>query len=230
MKLRTGYDDSSLLRENLCAAQEAGAAFVSLHARTRAQGYSGRANWQDIAFAKDVLDIPVIGNGDVTSVERFAELLRVSNADGVMVGRGAVTDPLLFRRIAATVSRDANGTVLVNDHLFEREFEVELVVDFLRTFAAEVFKTESKSSGKRGSGVVAAELNAFKVGKLKSIVKYMFAGNPTLEPHMQSVMQLDPAKISAEDVLLEVESLVAREWQRPVNVLVDGFSKRNQYA
>ena len=76
MKLRSGYDDSSLLRENLLAAREAGARFVSLHARTRAQGYSGRANWEEIAFAKDVLDIPVLGNGDVTSPQRAAELLR----------------------------------------------------------------------------------------------------------------------------------------------------------
>lgn len=230
MKLRSGYDDSSLLRENLCAAREAGAKFVSLHARTRAQGYSGRANWEEIAFAKEVLDIPVIGNGDVTSPQRFAELLEVSNADGVMIGRGAVTDPLLFRRIAATVSRDANGTVRVSEDLLEREFEVGLVIDFLRTFAKEVFKTENKPSGKRGAGVIAAELNAFKVGKIKSIVKYLFAGNPSLEPHMSTVMQLDPSKNSAEDVLVIVENLVAREWQKPVNVLVDGFSKRNQYV
>jgi len=230
MKLRSGYDDSSLLKENLLAAREAGARFVSLHARTRAQGYSGRANWEEIAFAKDVLDIPVLGNGDVTSPQRAAELLRVSDADGIMLGRGAVQDPLIFRRIAATVSRDAQGVVRVSDDVFEREFEVELVIDFLRTFAAEVFKTENKPNGKRGSGVQAQELETFKVGKIKSIVKYLFAGNPNLLPHMKSVMQLDPTKTNAEDVLHTVETLVRAEWQTPQNVLVDAFSKRNQYT
>ena len=90
----------------------------------------------------------MIGNGDVTSPTKVCELLRVSNADGVMLGRGAVQDPLIFRRIAATVSRDERGVVRVSDDVFEREFEVELVIDFLRAFAAEVFKTEAKPNGK----------------------------------------------------------------------------------
>jgi tRNA-dihydrouridine synthase C len=93
-----------------------------------------------------------------------------------------------------------------------------------------VFKTENKPNGKRGSGVQAQELETFKVGKIKSIVKYLFAGNPNLLPHMKSVMQLDPTKTSAEDVLRTVETLVRAEWQTPQNVLVDAFSKRNQYT
>ena len=91
-------------------------------------------------------------------------------------------------------------------------------------------KTENKPNGKRGSGVQAQELETFKVGKIKSIVKYLFAGNPNLLPHMKSVMQLDPTKTSAEDVLRTVETLVRAEWQTPQNVLVDAFSKRNQYT
>ncbi|OUS49398.1 dihydrouridine synthase-domain-containing protein [Ostreococcus tauri] len=231
MKLRTGYDDSGLLRENLCAARDAGARFISLHARTRAQGYSGRANWDDIAFAKEVLgdDVPIIGNGDVTSPLRCAELLRVSNADGVGIGRGAVQDPLIFRRIAATVKRDVNGVWRVTEDAFEREFEVDFVVTFLRTFAEEVFKTENKLNSKRGSGVQERELEAFKVGKLKSIVKYLFAGNDALKPHIQEVMRIDPLKMSAEDALDTIERLVVREWVTPQHVLVDAFSARAQY-
>lgn len=232
MKLRSGYDDSGLLRENLCAAREAGARFVSLHARTRKQGYSGRANWNEIAFAKEVLgdDVPVIGNGDVTSAHRCAELLRATNADGVMIGRGAVQDPLIFRRIAASVTRDEHGVVRVSDHSFEREFEVQLVLDFLRTFADEVFKTENKPNGKRGSGVLARELETFKVGKLKSIVKYLFAGNVALAPQIETIMHIDPTKTSAEDALVIIERLVAREWTTPESVLVDSFSARHHYS
>lgn len=230
MKLRSGYDDASLLKDNLLAAKEAGVKFVSLHARTRKQGYSGRANYDHIKFAKDVLDIPVLGNGDVTNAARCAQLLNASNCDGVMIGRGAVQDPLIFRRIKASLSRDANGVVTLNADAFEREFEVELVINFLREFAEEVFKTENKPNGKRGSGVIAQELETFKVGKIKSIVKYIFAANESLEPHMSSIMQIDPTRTSAEDVLASVERLVEREWQTPRDVLVDTFSKRNQYA
>ena len=104
------------------------------------------------------------------------------------------------------------------------------MIDFLRAFAAEVFKTETKPNGKRGSGVIAQELETFKFGKLKSIVKYLFAGNPMLLPHMDSVMRMDPTRVSAEDVLAEIESLVRDKWETPRNVLVDAFSKRNQYT
>ena len=70
LKLRSGYDDKGLLRENLLAAQEGGAEFITLHPRTRAQGYSGRAEWADVAFAVDLLDVPVVGNGDVRALLR----------------------------------------------------------------------------------------------------------------------------------------------------------------
>ena len=103
LKLRSGYDDRELLRDNLLAAQAGGAQFITLHPRTRAQGYSGRAQWADIALAVDVLDIPVIGNGDVTSPKRATELLFETGCAGIMIGRGAVQDPLIFRRIAAAL-------------------------------------------------------------------------------------------------------------------------------
>ena len=96
-------DDKGLLRENLLAAQEGGAEFITLHPRTRAQGYSGRAEWADVAFAVDLLDVPVVGNGDVTSPLRAARLIAETGCAGVMIGRGAVQDPLVFRRVAARV-------------------------------------------------------------------------------------------------------------------------------
>ena len=142
----------------------------------------------------------------------MCQLLRVSNADGVMLGRGAVQDPLIFRRIAATVSRDERGVVRVSDDVFEREFEVELVIDFLRALT-EVFKAEAKRAEERGSGVIAQELETFKVGKLKSIVKYLFAGNPMLLPHMDSVMRMDPAG-GREGRSPRIRSLVATSGRR----------------
>ena len=96
LKLRSGYDDRGLLRENLLAAQAGGAQFVTLHPRTRREGYAGRARWADIAFAADLLDVPVVGNGDVTSPSKAFELVRLTNCAGVMIGRGAVQDPLVM--------------------------------------------------------------------------------------------------------------------------------------
>ena len=103
VKLRSGFDDRGLLRENLLAAQ-AGASFVTLHPRTRAQGYSGHAAWEDIGFAVDLLSVPVVGNGDVTSAALASKMLRDTGCAGVMIGRGAVRDPLVFRRCRAALS------------------------------------------------------------------------------------------------------------------------------
>ena len=101
VKLRSGFDDRGLLRENLLAAQAGGASFVTLHPRTRAQGYSGHAAWEDVGFAVDLLSVPVVGNGDVTSAALAARMLRETGCAGVMIGRGAVQDPLVFRRCRA---------------------------------------------------------------------------------------------------------------------------------
>jgi tRNA-dihydrouridine synthase C len=99
VKLRTGYQDTSLFEENLLAAQESGASFVTLHARTKADGYKNPANWDYIARAKDLLKIPVVGNGDILNVEDALRMLKVTRCDALMIGRGAVINPWIFWEI-----------------------------------------------------------------------------------------------------------------------------------
>ncbi len=79
--------------------QEAGADFITIHARTRSQMYSGKADWKRIADLKNSVDIPVFANGDVNSVETAIQCLEESQADGVAVGRGALGDITLIGRI-----------------------------------------------------------------------------------------------------------------------------------
>ena len=79
--------------------QQAGAEFITIHARTRAQMYSGKADWDKIKILKDNVDVPVFANGDVVSVDSAIECLEKSNADGVAVGRGVLGDPTLLYRI-----------------------------------------------------------------------------------------------------------------------------------
>lgn len=99
VKMRSGFEDAGLFRDNLLAAQEGGAAFVTVHPRTKVQGYRGRADWSLIRLARDTLAVPVVGNGDVTTAERARALVEETGCQGVMIGRGAVQDPLLFRRV-----------------------------------------------------------------------------------------------------------------------------------
>lgn len=96
VKFRKGWDNNSVNAVDFAKmCEDSGAAYITIHGRTRAQGYSGTADWDIIRQVKAAVDIPVIGNGDVTTPEQAKEMLRQTNADGVMVGRGALGNPWL---------------------------------------------------------------------------------------------------------------------------------------
>lgn len=79
--------------------QEAGANFITIHGRTRAQMYSGQADWKSIKKLKENVDIPVFANGDIVSIETAIQCLEESGADGVAIGRGIIGDPTLIQRV-----------------------------------------------------------------------------------------------------------------------------------
>lgn len=101
IKMRSGYEDTSLFKENLLAAQESGARFITLHPRTKIDGYTPPARWELIAEAKSLLTIPVVGNGDILTVEHALAMLKLTKCDALMIGRGAVINPFLFHQIKA---------------------------------------------------------------------------------------------------------------------------------
>lgn len=101
VKTRLGWDQEDIHVVETCRRlQEAGADAVTLHARTARQIYTGKADWTWIRRLKNSLSIPVIGNGDVTTPSDFHRMLRETGCDAVMIGRGALGNPWLFRVIA----------------------------------------------------------------------------------------------------------------------------------
>jgi len=105
VKTRSGWNDE--LRDPVGIAlrmQDAGARAFTLHARTRTQMFSGKANWDEIASVVEALDIPVIGNGDVTSADDVVRMVRHTGCAAVMVGRGAFGNPWLFRDARALLA------------------------------------------------------------------------------------------------------------------------------
>ncbi len=102
VKIRKGWDEESVNAVEIASiAEEEGISAVTVHGRTVAQGYSGRADWSVIAVVKSALTIPVIGNGDVDSPLAAEELIRQSGVDAVMIGRAARGNPWIFRDVLA---------------------------------------------------------------------------------------------------------------------------------
>jgi tRNA-dihydrouridine synthase B len=100
LKMRTGWDDKSRNAPKLARVAEAsGIKMISVHGRTRCQFYEGRADWAFIHEVKEAVRIPVIANGDITTLDEAREALALSRADGLMIGRGAYGRPWFVRQV-----------------------------------------------------------------------------------------------------------------------------------
>lgn len=104
VKIRIGWD-----KEHICAVdfarrmEEAGAALICVHGRTREQMYAPSADWETIARVKEAVSIPVLGNGDLFSATDALKMLRETNCDGIMIARGAQGNPWIFAEILAAL-------------------------------------------------------------------------------------------------------------------------------
>lgn len=105
VKIRKGFDEEHVNAVEIAKiAEDAGAAAIAVHGRTREQYYSGKADWEIIARVKDAVSIPVIGNGDVTDADSALRMMKETGCDGVMIGRAVQGNPWIFREILAQIN------------------------------------------------------------------------------------------------------------------------------
>ena len=100
VKIRKGWDSNNIVAVDVAKILESvGVSAITIHGRTRAEYYSGKADWDIIRKVKESVNIPVIGNGDITSKEEAKAMFEQTNVDGIMIGRGSIGNPWIFEEI-----------------------------------------------------------------------------------------------------------------------------------
>jgi len=123
VKFRKGWDNQFINAVEFAKmAEAAGVSAIAIHGRTREQQYSGKADWQIIADVKSAVNIPVIGNGDIFTVDDAVKMKTLTNCDGIMIGRGIQGNPWLLKQVDAYLQ---NG-ILIDEPDYEERLAVSL--------------------------------------------------------------------------------------------------------
>ncbi len=161
IKMRSGFEDISLFKENLLAAQESGVRYITLHPRTKVDGYGPPARWDLIAEAKALLKIPLVGNGDILTVANAREMLQRTGCDALMIGRGSVINPFIFHQIRA----DFSGIPF--------QYSRDDLIRYLRVFMSHFPEEIPKKT---------------RVNKLKQLLGFIFKSSETLLEYRNAML------------------------------------------
>jgi nifR3 family TIM-barrel protein len=134
VKIRSGWDMNSINAVEVAKMiEKAGASAITVHPRTRSQGYSGKADWNIIKQVKDNVSIPVIGNGDIKSSDDAKRMLEETHCDAIMIGRGVLGNPWLIRNIL--LSLEGKDEIIPN--IDDRIEMIKKHINYLLEFKSE---------------------------------------------------------------------------------------------
>lgn len=187
VKMRSGYENTSLFEENLLAAESSGIKFLTLHPRTKIDGYGPPAKWEYIAKAKSILKIPVVGNGDILTVTDALNMLKQTNCDALMIGRGSVANPFIFHQIKAHFANKSYTPTWDQLYHYIRLFISELPYDMTM----------------RG-----------KINKMKQLFGFIFTSKPALQEMRKTMLTFSPTDLNS--FINFTIPLLQRGWTAPV--------------
>lgn len=162
VKMRIGWDSSSINAVDFAKRlEDAGADFITVHGRTREQFYSGKANRKIIANVKKAVSIPVIGNGDIDSIESCLDMYEKTGCDSVMIGRASYGNPWIFKEISCYLNNEEYTPPTIEEKMSVMLKHIKMIIDFSE-------KTEElaiKEARKNAAWYVAGMKNAASLRK-----------------------------------------------------------------
>lgn len=167
VKIRKGWDDENITAVELAKiAEKNGAAAITVHGRTRMQMYSGKVNYDIIAKVKKAVDIPVIANGDIVDEQSAAIMFEKTNCDAIMIGRGALGNPWIFRRINAYLNEcRVLPDVSINEKMVVMLKHIQKIIEYKGEYTA---MREARhhaayyTKGIRGGAALRKEISTFE--------------------------------------------------------------------
>nr|WP_297351748.1 tRNA dihydrouridine synthase DusB [uncultured Caldimonas sp.] len=206
LKMRTGWCQQHKNALTIArAAESAGVAMVTVHGRTREQGYKGDAEYDTIAAVKAALRIPVVANGDITSPEKAREVLQCTGADALMVGRAAQGRPWIFREIAHYLATGEHlDAPLVHD---VRQWLVEHLHDHYALYGEYTgVRTARKHIGWYVRGLPGGEAFRQAMNALENCEQQLLAVNDYFDQLAASYHRLPEPQALADDDALTLEA------------------------
>lgn len=167
VKIRKGWDDENITAVELAKiAEKNGAAAITVHGRTRMQMYSGKVDYNIIAKVKKAVDIPVIANGDIVDEQSAAIMFEKTNCDAIMIGRGALGNPWIFRRINAYLNKcRVLPDVSINEKMVVMLKHIQKIIEYKGEYTA---MREARhhaayyTKGIRGGAALRKEISTFE--------------------------------------------------------------------
>lgn len=167
VKTRKGWDDENITAVELAKiAEKNGAAAITVHGRTRMQMYSGKVDYDIIAKVKKAVDIPVIANGDIVDEQSAAIMFEKTNCDAIMIGRGALGNPWIFRRINAYLNEcRVLPDVSINEKMVVMLKHIQKIIEYKGEYTA---MREARhhaayyTKGIRGGAALRKEISTFE--------------------------------------------------------------------
>lgn len=167
VKIRKGWDDENITAVELAKiAEKNGVAAITVHGRTRMQMYSGKVDYDIIAKVKKAVDIPVIANGDIVDEQSAAIMFEKTNCDAIMIGRGALGNPWIFRRINAYLNEcRVLPDVSINEKMVVMLKHIQKIIEYKGEYTA---MREARhhaayyTKGIRGGAALRKEISTFE--------------------------------------------------------------------